>query len=233
VALTYEGNSMLKEVIAKLLPLIYKAFPRMFSTTIILQEIIPARTILDVGCGDGETFNWLKKLDKSLGFNKTVHAYTVGLDVFVPWLKKARNYYNDVINGDASYLPFRDKSFEVCTAFEIIEHLTNLDAYKFLKELNRVTKRQIIITTPVMEIIQPPSEYSENVFQKHRSAWHPEEMKKLGFKVIGLRGIKKIFGEARQSGVDYSVKHPLFKPLVIFIKKLSCLIVYYYPNIAH
>jgi hypothetical protein len=58
-------------------------------------------------------------------------------------------------------------------------------------------------------------------------------MKKLGFKVIGLRGIKNIFGEARQSGVDYAVKHPLLKPLLIFIKKLSCLIVYYCPNTAH
>jgi len=224
---------MLKEDIAKLLLLIYRAFPRMFSTTIILNVLhSPTRTILDVGCGDGETFNWLKKFDKSLGFNK-IYAYTVGLDIYVPWLKKARNYYNDVVNGDARYLPFRDRSFEVCIAFDIIEHLTKLDAYSFLKQLNRIAKRQIIITTPVMEIIQPSSEYSENVFQKHRSAWHPEEMKKLGFKVIGLRGIKKIFGETRQRGVNYSVKHPLLKPLLIFIEKLSRLIVYYYPNIAH
>jgi hypothetical protein len=71
-----------------------------------------------------------------------------------------------------------------------------------------------------MEIIQPSSEYSENVFQKHRSAWHPEEMKKLGFKVIGLRGIKKIFGETRQRGVNYSVKHPLLRPLLIFNREV-------------
>ena len=225
---------MLKGVIAKLLPLIYKAFPRMFSTSIILGRMIPAKTILDVGCGEGGTFNWLKRIDKLLSLNKMA-AYTVGLDIYGPSLRKARVYkvYNDVVNADARFLPFRERSFDVCTAFEVIEHLAKPYAYKCLRELNRVAKRQVIITTPVMEIIQPPSEYSENVFQKHRSAWHPEEMKKLGFKVIGLRGIKKIFGEARQSGVDYSVKHPLFKPLVIFIKKMSCLIVYYYPNIAH
>jgi ubiquinone/menaquinone biosynthesis C-methylase UbiE len=108
----------------------------------------------------------VKRFDRSLGFNKAVDAYTVGLDVWVPWLRRAKNYYNDVVNGNARYLPFRDKSFEVCTAFEIIEHLTKLDAYKFLKELDRVTKRQIIITSPVMEIIQPPSEYSEKRFPK-------------------------------------------------------------------
>jgi len=204
----------------------------MFSTSIILRRMIPARTILDVGCGEGGTFNWLKKFNKLLSFNKMA-AYTVGLDIYGPSLKKARIVYNDVVNADARFLPFRERSFDVCLAFEVIEHLAKTDAYKCLRELNRVAKSQVIITTPVMEIIQPLSEYSENVFQKHRSAWHPEEMKKLGFKVIGLRGIKKIFGEARQSGVDYSVKHPLFKPLVIFIKKLSSLIVYYYPNIAH
>jgi len=196
------------------------------------MEMISAKAILDIGCGDGETFNWLKKNDRLLSFNKTA-AYTVGLDIFMPWLKKAKTQYTDVVNGDARFLPFRDRSFDVCTAFEVIVHLTKLDAYKFLRELNRVAKRQVIITTPVMEIIQPPSEYLENVFQKHRSAWHPYEMKEQGFKVIGLRGMKKLFGETRQKGIDYAIKHPLLKPLLTIIKKLSCLIVYYYPSIAH
>jgi len=82
---------MLKGVIAKLLPLIYKAFPRMFSTSIILGRMIPAKTILDVGCGEGGTFNWLKKIDKLLSLNKMA-AYTVGLDIYGPSLRKARVY---------------------------------------------------------------------------------------------------------------------------------------------
>ncbi|MEM3680051.1 MAG: hypothetical protein QW359_00145 [Metallosphaera sp.] len=102
-----------------------------------------------------------------------------------------------------------------------------------LKGVNNIAKRQVIISTPVMEIIQPTNEYELNPFQKHKSAWHPEEMKKLGFRGIGLRGIKTLFSEARQAGVSYRIKHPILRPLFVVLRKISQLFVYHFPNIAH
>lgn len=209
---------------------ILKAFPFMFDSSIILNEMKSCfQSILDVGCGNGKSFKWLKLVDLLLQ-NKLKLAYTVGIDVYLPWLRKARKIYHDVVHCDARFLPFRSCSFDVVTAFEVIEHLPKVQAIRLLKELDQIAKNEVIITTPVGQIIQSRQDYLINPYQRHLSSYYPKELKKLSFKVVGLRSIKSIIGETCQEGFSYKVKHPILKPLFSFIRKMSKPIIYYFPT---
>jgi len=52
------------------------------------------------------------------------------------------------IQGDGRNLPFGDESFDVCTALDVIEHLSKEDREGFLEELVRVTKGSVLVSAP-------------------------------------------------------------------------------------
>jgi ubiquinone/menaquinone biosynthesis C-methylase UbiE len=53
-----------------------------------------------------------------------------------------------LVQGDALNLPFKDESFDIVTAFEVIEHL--YDPQKALGEIRRILKMDgiALISTP-------------------------------------------------------------------------------------
>jgi len=95
--------------------------------------------ILDVGCGDGNFLNILKndfKLD------------CYGVEFSNKLIKECPKTLKIVKGNVENKIPFSKKFFDVILAFELIEHLCNVD--KFLNESNRVLKNNglLIITTP-------------------------------------------------------------------------------------
>lgn len=94
---------------------------------------LPSRgSYLDVGCGRGE----ILREARLLGF-----AATLGVEV-VPELVDGVH----VVYGEAHSLPFDDKSFDVVTLFDVIEHLIPGDDEAVCRELARVARRHILIT---------------------------------------------------------------------------------------
>lgn len=96
---------------------------------------------LDVGCAEGmfvvETSEKIK--------------LSAGLDIPTPRLKKAvkhasgRNNTHFLI-ADATYLPFRNNSFDACLCSETLEHIPNY--ISVFNELVRVCNGELIITIP-------------------------------------------------------------------------------------
>jgi ubiquinone/menaquinone biosynthesis C-methylase UbiE len=89
-------------------------------------------SLLDVGCGRGETMS----MAKSLGFNPVN-----GLEA-VDYLCDGVN----VVNGLAHAIPFADKSFDVVTMFDVVEHLVPKDTDKVCLELERLARKTILLT---------------------------------------------------------------------------------------
>ena len=90
-----------------------------------LCRVLPSEVVVDVGCG----MNWLRKL----GFN------VIGIDI-------AENSCADVI-ADATMLPLRSKSVDIAISVEVVEHLPKERGMEMLKELARVARRCIVIST--------------------------------------------------------------------------------------
>jgi len=106
-----------------------------------MMETIPSDTqsILDVGCGNGTFVNFLVDTFPDR-FNKVI-----GLDTSKEALKYVKS---KKIKGTITNLPFKDKSFDLVTCLEVLEHLPQDDFKKGILELQRVSKRYIIITVP-------------------------------------------------------------------------------------
>jgi ubiquinone/menaquinone biosynthesis C-methylase UbiE len=81
-------------------------------------------------------------------------------------------------------LPFKDKQFDLTLCIDVLEHLPKYTGIKLIKEMQRISK-MIIIITPNWKC--PQGEINGNPFQRHISKWSPNELKKLGFKVRGVR----------------------------------------------
>jgi ubiquinone/menaquinone biosynthesis C-methylase UbiE len=137
----------------------------------IVIKQIEGTAVLDVGCGGGKygflmKTNWWETKSGSLAqpgsFEETNPKLTVGIDLFFKSLQKARYHrtYHYYLQSKASELPFKDKSFDTVISIDTIEHLEKKDIEEFFKELERVARRKIIITTLRKTKELTPAEYN-------------------------------------------------------------------------
>jgi len=91
--------------------------------------------LLDLGCGDGAYVPYLRERASEV----------VGLDVSPERVGRARGKGVEVVLADASSLPFRDGSFDVVWASEVVEHTPSLRVFG---ELERVARRMVAVTVP-------------------------------------------------------------------------------------
>jgi SAM-dependent methyltransferase len=95
-----------------------------------------ADTILDVGCGSGAILNELRNRNK------------VGIDFSRTALSQVKA---ERILGDVGRLPFVSDCFDVIVSTEVIEHLDDLTFHLFIKEINRLRPKIIVMTAPYEE----------------------------------------------------------------------------------
>ena len=112
----------------------------------ILEELtnlnIRAEKCLDIGCADGA---FTSQIAKKVGAHEVY-----GVDVFMKALKIAfsRGVKAFSVDLNKEPLPFQDNFFDLITAVEVIEHLTDTD--NLLQETYRCLRRNgyFVITTP-------------------------------------------------------------------------------------
>ena len=188
----------------------------------VAKNIKPERTILDVGGGVDALSLFIK--------NKIVVANLSSGDV----LLKGKN------------LPFDDKSFDIVTSIDVLEHISKTDRQNFINELLRVARKKIIIAIPLgtkqhLESEQKILSFLEKkgiksvYLKEHVQEGLPqeEELKKY----IDNCKIKMIYsGDFRLnnflSKIDASsFKNPYFDKLFYFFKRLVNIIlnIFYFP----
>lgn len=168
----------------------YIPFSRVFVARQFLRRM-PGASIVDVGCGDGET---IRLLDPEGLFRST------GLDIFRPYLERcrARGSHTFLVLGDVRSLPFVDRACDVAVCLEVCEHLDRDDAISLVQELERVARRMVVISTPVGRYDQGSRD--GNPHWAHRSQWEPRDFVAMGYTVrgTGIRGLGGDSGLARR-----------------------------------
>lgn len=183
----------------------------------LAQELKGMESVLDLGCGRHSPLAKIKK-----------KFFSVGVDIFQPSIKisKKRKIHDHYQTADALKIGqfFKRKSFDCVIALDLIEHFKKEDGLKLLKKIGRIAKKKIIILTPNGFTKQDPLE--DNPYQIHQSGWTAEELRKFGFRVYGMRGLKFIRGEYA------TIK---YRPWFFWglIATLSQLIVYFLPEFAY
>lgn len=110
--------------------------------TFLAEHAIPGMKVLDVGCGNGRFYPILK--DRQI-------QYT-GVDNSEGLLTEAKKLHPEAhfVLGDATALPFKDRSFDIAYSFAAIHHIPSRALRnKFVSEIARVlhSGNTLIITT--------------------------------------------------------------------------------------
>jgi len=176
-------TKILKKINRKIFSSLFEQYP-----SLVKKEVIEScQTLLDLGCG---TKSPVEKFSNEL-------CYSVGIDTFEPSLlknKKSKIYTEykkmNVLEIGCEY---KENSFDCVLASELIEHLTKEDGLRLIAMMEKIAKKKVIIFTPNGYL--PQDEYDGNEFQIHRSGWYPSEMEDMGYRVIGIRGLKLLRGK--------------------------------------
>jgi glycosyltransferase involved in cell wall biosynthesis len=114
----------------------------------------------------------------------------VGADIFRPYLLQCRaaGIHDDLVRCDVRLLPFGPGTFDTVLCSEVLEHLQQREAEGVIVQMERIARRQVIVTVPTGRCHQ--DEYDGNPYQAHHSAWMPGDFRRLGYTVrgTGLRG---------------------------------------------
>ncbi len=111
--------------------------------------------MLDAGCGTGINLSYFKHFGTSFGFDFSQHALK---------FCKQRGH-NNILQADAEKLPFENNSFDLITAFDLLEHL---DDKRAVAEFCRVIRPNghLILTVPAFNFMW--SRHDEAVHHKRR-----------------------------------------------------------------
>lgn len=115
----------------------------------IISEVdVKKGLVLDVGAGSA----WVAEKFTRKGFE--VVSMDISLKNLIKAKEKVPGTLHSCVSSDAFKLPYKDGSFDLVIASEVIEHV--YDPEGFVKELSRVLKKggQLIITTPYKEKLQ-------------------------------------------------------------------------------
>lgn len=180
--------------------------------------------VLDLGCGVGYGSNILAMSENVNEVNS--------IDISSSAINYAKKYYAHkkvkYIISPAEKLPFDDEYFDVVTAFEVIEHVT--DYQKVLKEVFRVLKKEgyLFISSPNPRDIvnrlkyhifnKPfPDKYAEN--PHHTKEFYYEEL----LNILKNNGfiIDSSFGQTiRLPPLNYLLRSKIFYKIAVNLGKL-------------
>jgi SAM-dependent methyltransferase len=136
-----------------------------------LRRLVPpeARSVLEVGCGDGAVINGLGR------------RLVVGADLSRRSLARVEK---PRLQADIFGLPFGDGSFDLVLCAEVLEHLEPARLPEAAAELARVARRHLVVAVPDREDLlsythRCPSCGEEFHLHGHRSSMGAEQVRAL------------------------------------------------------
>lgn len=190
---------------------------------LLRSSIGNAKTILDLGCGDGSLMELLCK-DRNWQIT--------GIDIYKKATESARkrNIYIKVIRGDLLNTIRKDNlksKYDVVFFSQVIEHVTRSQGEKILSEIEKLAKKRIVVGTPRGFMEQPHEFLDDNPYQVHKSGWSLEDFTSRGYKIygVGFWPIWSYHGLGRNANV--------FRTIVSnIISYLMSPVVYFFPTLA-
>ena len=192
---------------------------------ILRQSLGNPKTILDLGCGDG---NLMELLAEGKRWQVT------GVDLYAKKVKIAskRSIFIEVFKADiikfVKQQIIKRKKYDVVFCSQVIEHLDRKQGEELLSSVESIASQRIIIGTPREFMEQPISYLGDNPHQVHKSGWSEEDFRKRDYKVFGI-GLAPLWSEEglirtnnnKVAVAFYSAVSFLFSPVVYFIPKIA------------
>lgn len=145
-------------------------------------------SVLDVGTGHSGVFDYWFWESKPLRRKACLDIALIREDIDPSW---ERHY------ADARSLPFPDDSFDVVQCTEMIEHVPPEDHRRVLRELKRVARKLVFLTSSGLSQHRPSPEEDAlekiNPFAKYQGIVSRDLLEEEGFEILFY--YKKGYGE--------------------------------------
>jgi SAM-dependent methyltransferase len=114
--------------------------------------------ILDVGCGTGGMLGRLCRFGPTIGIDSASDAIRLA----------KKRYSGSILQGDASFLPFRSESFDLLTSFDVLYHSRVRDDLRVLNEMVRVLRPEgtLLVRVPAFDRLR--GRHDAAVHTRHR-----------------------------------------------------------------
>jgi len=131
--------------------------------------------ILDVGCGAGSVVDLLSPFGE-----------VVGIDNYRPLVKYCQSQNKMVIHGDVNHLPFRNYSFDLVVALELLEHVKK--DVSALKEIYRVLNKKgyLFLSVPAFKFLWGSHDLAANHYRRYLKKEINEKLIKAGFCIVKI-----------------------------------------------
>ncbi len=120
-------------------PVVRRLIDRFYARVEAEVSVLAPKTVLDAGCGEGETLERLGSI---------LEAEVTGIDLNPDSVEYAavRIPSATFLTGDIGELPFEDDSFDLVLCLEVLEHIP--EPGPVLAELSRVCRGDIVLSVP-------------------------------------------------------------------------------------
>ncbi len=197
-----------------------------FIQRIISSLAISPRRTLDAGCGTGHNLEFLR--------NKTSYA---GMDVAHEALQFCRhNGIERLAQGNLEDVGFKDKSFDLILALDVIEHCE--DPERAVSQFKRLLSDDgyLLVTAPAFRFLWSPHDESLSHMRRYNKkdleillSGEGFEIKKIGFlycstflPVAAIRMVRKIFIKTKDPRSDtFTTPAPLINRIMHAILRLE------------
>lgn len=147
---------------------------------LVLQEIARyagpcAGRILDIGCGTGGMLTHLQTFGDAVGLDPSEEAQAACVRRSVPFVR-----------GGGSTLPFRDGSFDIVTALDVIEHVR--DDAGILAEMRRVLRPGglLLLTVPAYQFLWSQHDVFNHHVRRYRRSGLEQLLRRTDFDIAKL-----------------------------------------------
>jgi ubiquinone/menaquinone biosynthesis C-methylase UbiE len=148
-------------------------------------------TMLDVGCGSGQTMSWFRRLRPQWN--------TVGLDIAFDGLHAARDGGGEqVLAASALDLPIADESVDVVITLDVLQHLPLSGGdVQSLNEIRRVLRPGglLILRTNAQALPYTPDDHEYN-FHKYTTSELRERLQAAAFTIRKIGRVNALLGLA-------------------------------------
>ena len=169
----------------------WNAAMRDIATSLLTSTGLPeSGTMLDVGCGSGQTMQW---------FTQTfVNWRTLGVDVASEGVSAARQLGCDAVLGSALSLPYADSSVDLVITLDVLQHLPlGGGDVVAMREMRRVlSPRGLLLIRTNAQAFPRIDDDREYNFHKYERSELRAKLRAAGFDVLRLGRVNALLGLA-------------------------------------